>query len=188
MSAFVRHAIPEVIEFAASRFGDQRGYFSEVFKRELWEAEGIDIDWVQDNQSLSAQAGTVRGLHFQAPPVAQDKLIRVLRGAIFDVAVDIRLGSPNYGRWVACELSAERWNQLLVPQGFAHGFMTLTSDTEVLYKVSAPYSRDHERAILWNDPTLAITWPDPGAPVLLSEKDRLAAPFAAFETPFRYER
>jgi dTDP-4-dehydrorhamnose 3,5-epimerase len=187
MTQFRRLAIPEVVEITPPRFGDHRGYFSEVYKRSAFEAEGLRIDWIQDNQSLSAKAGTVRALHFQVPPVAQDKLVRVLKGAVFDVAVDLRKGSPNYGRWVGCELTAEQGNQLLVPVGFAHGFMTLTADTEVLYKVSAPYSQPDERAIVWNDPDIGIVWPDPGEEVVLSPKDEAAPRFIDFATPFLYE-
>ncbi|MCX8474721.1 MAG: dTDP-4-dehydrorhamnose 3,5-epimerase [Sphingomonas sp.] len=186
MTEFRRLAIPEVVEVTPPKFGDHRGFFSEVFKRAAFEAEGLAIDWMQDNQSFSAEVGTVRGLHFQAPPFAQAKLIRVLRGAIFDVAVDLRRGSPSYGRWVAAELSAEKWNQLLVPVGFAHGFMTLTPDVEVLYKVSAPYSRESEGAIRWDDPDLGIVWPRPGD-AILSEKDAVAPYFKDFDSPFAYE-
>ena len=186
MTEFRRLQIPEVIEIVPPKLGDHRGFFSEVFKRSAFEAEGIAIDWVQDNQSFSAEAGTVRGLHFQAPPFAQAKLIRVLRGAIYDVAVDIRTDSPTYGRWVAAELSAEKWNQLLIPKGFAHGFMTLTPDVEVIYKVSAPYSPECEGAIRWNDPNLAITWPRAGE-AILSEKDAAAQLLADFISPFAYE-
>jgi dTDP-4-dehydrorhamnose 3,5-epimerase len=184
MTGFRRLAIPEVIEITPPRFGDHRGFFSEVFKRSALEAEGIHIDWVQDNQSLSAEPGTVRGLHFQGPPFAQAKLVRVLRGAIYDVAVDIRKGSPSFGRSVTCEISAEKWNQLLIPAGFAHGFMTLTPDTEVFYKVDAPYSRESEGAILWNDPALGIEWPDPGAAPILSDKDRVAPLLSESNSPF----
>ncbi|MBL4792313.1 dTDP-4-dehydrorhamnose 3,5-epimerase [Citromicrobium bathyomarinum] len=187
MTQFVRHAIPDVIEVTPPKYGDNRGFFSEVFKQSAFEAEGIRIDWIQDNQSLSAPVGTVRGLHFQAPPVAQDKLVRVLRGAVYDVALDIRKGSPTYGQHVGVTLSAEKWNQLLVPVGFAHCFMTLEPDTEVLYKVSGPYSKEHEGAIRWNDPALGIDWPDVGAEPTLSEKDLEAPLFADFDTPFTYE-
>ena len=186
MTAFRRLDIADVIEITPPRHGDERGFFSEVFKRRAFEAEGIAIDWLQDNQSLSAEAGTVRGLHFQRPPAAQDKLIRVLRGAVFDVAVDIRLGSPSFGKWVACTLSAAQWNQLLVPAGFAHGFMTIEPDTEVLYKVSAPYSPDDEGAIRWDDPDIGIPWPDLDGRAILSGKDRVAPPFAALASPFTY--
>ena len=185
MTQFNRLAIPEVIEIVPPRHGDARGFFSEVFKQGDLVANGIAIDWIQDNQSFSAAAGTVRGLHLQAPPFAQDKLVRVLKGAIFDVAVDIRKGSPSYGQWVGLELSAEKWNQLLVPKGFAHGFMTLTPDTEVLYKVSAPYAPQSEVAIIWNDPDIGIVWPEVG-PVELSGKDRIAPLFAAHEPVFTY--
>lgn len=184
MTVFRRLAIPEVVEITPAKFGDHRGFFSEVFKRSAFEAEGIHADWVQDNQSFSAEMGTVRGLHFQAPPFAQAKLVRVLRGAIFDVAVDIRNGSPSYGQWVGCEISAEKWNQLLVPAGFAHGFMTLTPDTEVLYKVDAPYARESEGAILWNDPAIGIEWPDLGIAAVLSDKDRVAPTLASLDSPF----
>ena len=187
MTQFNRLAIPDIIEIVPPKSGDHRGFFSEVFKRSAFEAEGIAIDWVQDNQSFSADKGTVRGLHFQAPPFAQDKLIRVIRGAIFDVALDIRKGSPTFGKWVGLELSADRWNQLFIPAGFAHGFMTTAPDTEVMYKVSAPWSREHEHAILWNDPDLAIAWPDAGEAVL-SEKDTVAARFADHVPVFHWEK
>lgn len=184
MTQFNRLAIPDVIEVTPPRFGDSRGFFSEVFKRPAFEQQGIAIDWVQDNQSFSAQQGTVRGIHYQTPPFAQAKLIRVLRGAIHDVAVDLRRDSPSYGQWVGLELSADKWNQLLVPVGFGHAFMTLTPDVEVIYKVSAPYSSAHEGAILWNDPDLAIAWPDPGVAPMLSDKDLAAPRFAAHEPVF----
>lgn len=187
MTSFRRLAIPEVIEIVPQRFGDHRGWFSEVYSRAAIEAEGVHIDWLQDNQSLSAQAGTVRGLHFQIPPFAQDKLVRVLSGAVFDVAVDIRKGSPTYGRWVGAELLAGQLNQLLVPAGFAHGFMTLTRDTQVLYKVSAPYSKASEGAIRWDDPAIGIDWPELGSVPVLSEKDREAPLLADFDSPFVYE-
>ncbi len=186
MTEFRRLAIPEIVEVTPPKFGDHRGFFSEVFKRSAFLGEGLDVEWVQDNQSFSADAGTVRGLHFQAPPFAQAKLIRVLRGAIFDVAVDLRRGSPSYGRWVAEELSTDKWNQLLIPAGFAHGFMTLTTDVEVLYKVSAPYSRESEGAIRWDDPDLGIAWPRPGE-AILSDKDAVAPSFRDFVSPFAYE-
>lgn len=179
-----RHAIPEILEVTPPRFGDHRGFFSETYKRDAFHALGIDADWVQDNQSFSAEVGTVRGLHFQLPPTPQAKLVRVLRGAIFDVAVDIRSGSPSYGRWVGVRLSAEQWNQLLIPVGFAHGFMTLQPDTEVLYKVDAPWSRDDERAIRWDDPAIGIEWPDVGSAPILSDKDKVAMTLAEFVSPF----
>ena len=171
-----RLPIREVIEIRPRKFGDDRGFFAETFNCDRFAAAGIDIDWIQDNQSFSAPLGTLRGLHFQLPPFAQDKLVRVLRGRILDVAVDIRGGSPTYGKWVSAELSAEAFNQLLVPAGFAHGFLTLEPDTEVLYKVSAPYSSAHDRSIRWDDPDIAIDWPLAGAQPVLSAKDR-DAPF-----------
>ena len=187
MTEFRRLAIPDVIEIVPPRFGDRRGYFTEIYKRSAFEAEGIHIDWIQDNQSYSAQVGTVRALHCQAPPVAQDKLVRVIRGSVYDVAVDLRKGSPSYGHWVSRELSAEKGNQLLVPIGFAHGFMTLEPDTEVLYKVSAAYSASDERAIVWNDPDIAVAWPDPGVAPVLSDRDKAAPRFIDFASPFDYE-
>ncbi len=185
MTQFNRLAIPEVVEVVPPKFGDHRGFFSEVYKRSAFDAEGLSIDWIQDNHSFSAAVGTVRGCHFQVPPAAQDKLVRVLRGAIYDVAIDIRRGSPTYGKWVGRRLSAQAWNQLLVPKGFAHAFMTLEPDTEVTYKVSAPYSQADERAILWNDPALGIDWPDLG-PVTITDKDRDAPPLADYDSPFVY--
>lgn len=163
--------IPEVRLIAAVRHGDHRGFFSETYSRPAFAAAGIDVDFVQDNHSLSAEAGTVRGLHFQAPPRAQAKLLRVVRGAVFDVAVDLRWGSPTYGRHVSAVISAEAWNQIYVPAGFAHGFCTLEPGTEVLYKVSDVYAPEAEGGLLWNDPELGIAWPE-GAGAVLSERDR----------------
>lgn len=187
MTEFRHLEIPEIVEIVPPKHGDHRGFFSEVYKRTAFADAGIEIVWVQDNQSFSADPGTVRGLHFQVAPVPQHKLVRVLRGAIFDVAVDIRKGSPSYGKWVGCELSVDKWNQLLVPIGFAHCFMTLVPDTEVLYKVSAPWSPEHERIILWNDPAIGIAWPHVGTGPTLSDKDRGAPPLADFDSPFVYE-
>jgi dTDP-4-dehydrorhamnose 3,5-epimerase len=168
-----------VIEIIPKKFGDARGFFSETFQRQRFIDAGITQDWVQDNQSYSAEKHVLRGLHFQVSPVAQDKLIRVLRGSIFDVAVDIRSGSPTYGKWVSCVLSAAKFNQLLVPKGFAHGFLTLEPDVEVLYKVSAPYSPQCDRGIAWNDPAIGIDWPlKPGEQPVLSGKDAAAPKLA----------
>lgn len=168
-----------VLEIVPKKFGDDRGFFSETWQRQRFEDAGIDCDWMQDNQSYSAQKGVLRGLHFQIAPFAQDKLIRVLRGSIFDVAVDIRNGSPTYGKWVSCILSAERFNQLLIPTGFAHGFLTLEPDVEVLYKVSAAYSPECDRSVRWNDPAIGIVWPlEAGQDPILSGKDA-AAPMLA---------
>lgn len=166
--------IPDVLLLEPRRFGDARGFFSEVWKRSALVALGFDVDFVQDNHSLSREVGVVRGLHFQRPPTAQGKLVRVVRGRILDVAVDIRQGSPTYGRHVAMELSAENWAQLWVPRGFAHGFMTLEPDTEVIYKVDHEYDAATDGGIAWDDPALGIAWPAvPGGPVL-SDKDRRA--------------
>lgn len=168
-----RLAIPEVMLVTPARFGDSRGFFSETFSAPRLEAAGIAGPWVQDNHSLSRQRGVVRGLHCQVAPNAQGKLVRCVRGAIWDVAVDIRRGSPSFGRHVAAVLSAENWQQLWVPAGFAHGFCTLEPDTEVLYKVTAPYDREAERGVIWNDPDLALPWPVRADEAVLSDKDRV---------------
>lgn len=157
---------------SARRFGDARGYFSETYSRRDFAALGIPEELVQDNQSLSLPAGTIRGLHFQAPPRAQSKLVRVLRGRILDVAVDIRHGSPTYGRHVAVELSAENGLMLYIPVGFAHGFCTLVPDTEVAYKVSDTYAPDCDRGLAWDDPALGIDWGVAPGSAVLSDKDR----------------
>ena len=149
--------LPEVKILSPRKFGDARGFFSETYNRDAFAAAGLDHVFVQDNHSFSATPGTLRGLHFQLPPYAQDKLVRVTRGAIFDVAVDIRRGSPTFGRWVGAEI--------------AHGFCTLAPDTEVIYKVTAPYAPESERGIAWDDPQLAIDWPLPVARPILSGKD-----------------
>ena len=167
-----------VIEIRPARIGDERGFFSETWNEARWREAGIDLEFVQDNHSLSRQRGVLRGLHFQAPPAAQAKLVRVTRGAVFDVAVDIRRGSSGFGRWAATLLSAAEWNQLLIPEGFAHGFLTLEPDTEVQYKVTRPYSAGHDRSIRFDDPAVGIDWPIPSEQLILSEKDR-AAPFLA---------
>ena len=160
------------------RFTDARGFFSEVWKASSHAEIGITTSFVQDNHSLSRLKGTVRGLHFQRPPTAQGKLVRCTRGAIFDVAVDIRRGSPSFGTFVAVELSAENGLQLWIPRGFAHGLCTLTEDTEVLYKVDAPYDPATDSAIRFDDPAIGIPWPVPPGEALLSDKDR-AAPMLA---------
>ena len=165
-------AIEAVTIVAPKRFGDERGFFSEVYNASAFAEAGIETLFVQDNHSLSARVGTVRGLHFQSPPHAQVKLVRVTRGRILDVAVDLRRSSPTYGRHVAVELSAQNWRQLLVPVGFAHGFCTLEPDTEVVYKVSAPYAAAHDLGLAWDDPALGIAWPVGPAEATLSDKDR----------------
>src|SRR5271166_6052248 len=166
-------AIPAVKIVTPKKHGDTRGFFSEVYNKSQCENLGIHLTFVQDNHSFSAAVGTLRGLHFQTPPFAQDKLVRVARGRILDVAADIRRSSPTFGRYVAVELSAENWRQLLIPIGFAHGFVTLEPDTEVLYKTTAPYSPAHDRGVAWDDHVIDVKWPLPAGGPLLSEKDRL---------------
>ena len=175
-----------VVEIAPGRFEDARGYFSETYNQAELAQHGIESLFVQDNQSLSREEGTVRGLHFQIPPFAQTKLVRVLAGAILDVAVDIRVGSPTYGHHVSCELSEGKANQLLIPEGFAHGFCTLKPDTQVFYKVSQPYSREHDQGLLWNDPTLSIDWPVLPGNAIVSEKDLAQVPLKNLVSPFEY--
>lgn len=168
------------------RFGDARGFFSESWSRRATAGAGIDIDWVQDNHSLSARAGTIRGLHFQSPPHAQDKLVRCGRGRLLDVVVDARRGSPTYGQWIGVELSFANGLQLLVPKGFLHGFVTLEPDTEIVYKCSDYYAPECDGAVRWNSAVLGIDWKLQGEP-LLSDKDAAAPDFADFVSPFVYE-
>jgi len=175
-----------VLEIRPKRFEDERGFFSEVWSKAHWREVGIDIDFVQDNHSLSKERGVLRGLHYQAPPNAQAKLVRVTHGAVFDVAVDIRGGSPTYGRWVSTILSAKEWNQLFVPAGFAHGFLTIEPDSEVEYKVSAPYSAEHDRAIRFDDPDIGVDWPIGAGQLILSDKDRAAPLLAGIQTGFHF--
>ena len=165
--------IPDVKILEPNKHGDHRGFFSEVYSRKaLRDAAGIDLEFVQDNHSLSAEKGVLRGLHYQIAPMAQDKLVRVVRGSILDVAVDIRRSSPTFGRHVSAVISADNWRQILVPIGFAHGFVTLEPNTEVVYKVTNYYSPAHDRGILWNDPALGIDWGVSAGEAVLSEKDR----------------
>lgn len=181
MTGFGPTSLDGVIEIVPQRFSDARGFVSETWSRKRFAGAGIDIDFVQDNHSYSEGRGVLRGLHYQLPPFAQDKLVRVVRGRIYDVAVDIRRGSPAFGRWVAVELSAERGNQLLVPKGFAHGFVTLEPGCEVVYKVSGFYSKPHERCIRFDDPAIGIDWPDGAGALQLSERDRQAPLLAGAE-------
>lgn len=178
-------ALPGVRLITPRRFGDHRGFFSESYSRKALAEQGIDIEFCQDNHSLSAQVGTIRGLHFQAPPHAQDKLVRCGKGSLFDVAVDIRTGSPTYGQWVGYELSFENGRQLLVPAGFAHGFVTLLPETEIIYKCSDYYAPETEGALVWNDPAIGIDWPLTVDPVL-SEKDAVAPGLDGFDSPFTW--
>ncbi|GAU80584.1 dTDP-4-dehydrorhamnose 3,5-epimerase [Bosea sp. BIWAKO-01] len=179
--------LPGLVLVRPRRFGDERGYLMETYSRELFAAAGIAPDFIQDNQSRSAQAGTVRGLHYQAAPAAQAKLVRVLKGAIFDVAVDLRRGSPHCGLWCGTLLNADSDEQIFVPRGFAHGFCTLEPDTEVAYKVDAPYAPQSEGGLFWADPALAIDWPVVSGAATLSEKDAKLPGFAGFTSPFVYE-
>jgi dTDP-4-dehydrorhamnose 3,5-epimerase len=178
--------IPEVLLITPPKFGDNRGFFSETWSAPKLAAQGFKENFVQDNQSLSSQPGTIRGLHCQIAPSIQGKLVRVIRGAIWDVAVDIRHGSPTYGKFAAATLSAENWAQLWVPGGFLHGFCTLEPDTEVIYKVTADYDRAAERAVIWNDPDLALPWPVAPEKAILSDKDKILPQLAACEPWFTY--
>lgn len=180
-------ALPEVLEITPRRFADSRGFFTETWNRARLAEHGIALDFVQDNHSTSLLPNTIRALHFQAPPFAQDKLVRVTRGRILDVAVDIRLGSPNFGKSVAVELSAATGNQLLVPKGFLHGFRTLEPDTDVSYKVTAPYAPDADGGVRFDDPDLAVDWGIDPSEAILSDKDAAAGSFADLDNPFTYE-
>lgn len=174
-------AIPGLILVTPVRHGDARGHFAETYQAKRFMEAGIDLPFTQDNQSLSRDVGTIRGLHCQLAPFAQGKLVRCLVGAIWDVAVDARRGSATYGRWAAATLTAEAGNQLWVPPGCLHGFCTLQPETEVLYKVTAGYDRDSERGVIWDDPDLALPWPLPPGGAVLSDKDRLLPRWA--DTP-----
>ncbi|MBU2581379.1 MAG: dTDP-4-dehydrorhamnose 3,5-epimerase [Alphaproteobacteria bacterium] len=166
--------LPEVLEIAPRKFGDARGFFSETYNAMKFADAGILSVFVQDNHSFSATRGVLRGLHYQLPPFAQDKLVRVTKGAIFDVAVDIRQGSPTFAKWCARIITSQAWNQLFIPKGFAHGFLTLEPDTEVIYKVSNIYAPEYECSIHYSDPELAIDWPLDQIEPLLSAKDSVA--------------
>ena len=179
-------AIPEVKIITPARYGDQRGFFSEVYNRHALAEAGIDVEFVQDNHSYSAERGTLRGLHFQRPPATQTKLLRVLRGAVVDVAVDCRVGSPTYGCHVMVELSAAAGNQILCPKGFAHATLTMEPDTEITYKVDAFYAPDLEHGVRCDDPDLAIEWPVPTDRLVLSDKDRNLPWFRDLPTVFTY--
>ncbi|KOF13396.1 dTDP-4-dehydrorhamnose 3,5-epimerase [Ensifer adhaerens] len=178
----------KVLLLRPKRFGDDRGWFSEVYNETVFSGYGVTDRFVQDNHSLSVPVGTLRGLHFQTPPYEQAKLVRCIRGRIFDVAVDLRRGSPTFGRWVGAELSAENGYQLYVPVGFAHGFVTLEPSTEVTYKVSNLYSPENDGGILWSDPQIGVEWPLPqGSDPILSPKDRRLPLLSDFDSPFGYD-
>lgn len=183
----IKTALPDVIALQPARHGDHRGFFSETYSRRVFAEMGLASEFVQDNHSLSLKKGTLRGLHFQAPPKVQAKLVRCGRGAIFDVAVDIRCGSPTFGQWVGEVLSEVNGNQLYIPEGFAHGFMTLEANSEIVYKCSNYYEPAAEGSIRWDDTDIGIEWPLTADPVL-SEKDAVAPFFAGFESPFTYAR
>ncbi len=180
----IETAIPDVKVFVPPAFEDSRGAFSETFSHRLYAEHTPDVLFVQDNESRSVKRFTVRGLHFQAPPFEQTKLVRVVRGRIYDVTVDARKGSATYGKWVGEELSAANRKQLLAPAGFLHGFMTLELDTIVAYKVTNYYDKASDGAVHWASPSLNISWPAPAENVILSEKDASAVDFSAFESPF----
>ena len=168
-------AIAGVFEIVPDKYGDARGFFSEVFRADALRANGIDVEWVQDNHAFSGEAGVLRGLHYQRPPAAQDKLVRVTRGGILDAVVDIRTGSPTFGNWLSLVVTAEKWNQIFVPKGFAHGYRTLAENTEVLYKASANYAPHLEGAIRFDDPAIGIDWQIGDSQPLLSQGDASAS-------------
>ncbi|KRA65865.1 dTDP-4-dehydrorhamnose 3,5-epimerase [Caulobacter sp. Root655] len=183
-----RLSIPDVLLITPRRYGDERGWFSETFRQSALDEAGFTGGaFVQDNHVRSTQRGVLRGLHFQKPPHAQDKLVRCVRGAIFDVAVDIRDGSPTFGQWVGAELSADNAQQLLVPKGFAHAYCTLTQECEVLYKVTGYYALQAEGALRWNDPALAIDWRIPAEEITTNARDAAAPLLADLVTPFVQE-
>jgi dTDP-4-dehydrorhamnose 3,5-epimerase len=185
---FNRLAIPDVVEIKPSRHGDHRGYFSETFRKDRFTENVGPVEFVQENQSLSLAPGVVRGLHFQALPFAQGKLVRCMAGAIFDVAVDIRHGSPTFGHWVAATLTSDQGNQLWIPAGFLHGFCTLVPDTLVCYKVTSYYHGPSDKGVLWNDPAIGIDWPDVADKSTLSEKDGKQPRLAELPIHFEYPR
>jgi dTDP-4-dehydrorhamnose 3,5-epimerase len=180
-------SLPGVLLLKPGYFHDARGYFVETYNARSAREAGLTATFVQDNQALSHKRGTVRALHFQVPPKVQAKLVRVLHGSIYDVAVDLRLGSPSYGKWMAVTLTAQGGEQIFVPDGFAHGYCTLEDNTEVAYKVDDYYAPDCERGLIWDDPTLGIGWPVAPTDAVLSDKDRKLPRFADFASPFRYD-
>jgi dTDP-4-dehydrorhamnose 3,5-epimerase len=183
-----RFKIEDILAIMPTKHGDHRGFFSETYRKSFLGSEGVNADFVQDNHVFSAERGVLRGLHFQVPPHAQGKLVRCVRGAILDVSVDIRKGSPTYGHHVAIELSAVNWKQLWVPPGFAHGYLTLVTNCEVIYKVTDYYAPDCERGIAWDDPSIGVDWPFPSADLTLAGRDRLNPRLADVEPVFQFER
>lgn len=179
--------ITDILLITPRRAADFRGFFCETYNRMLLAEIGIVADFVQDNLSLSVAKGTVRGLHFQCPPHPQDKLVRVSRGAVYDVAIDLRHGSPTFGKAASVELSAENWHQLWVPKGFAHGFCSLEPNTEVIYKVTDYYVPGSDKGLAWNDPALKIDWPISAQDAILSDKDRRYPPLAELPCYFSFE-
>ena len=177
--------LPGLLIVTPKVWRDSRGFFLESYNRKLFLENGMDHAFIQDNHARSGPAGVLRGLHFQAPPAAQAKLVWCTRGAVFDVAVDIRKGSPTFGEWVGVKLSADNFKRLMIPKGFAHGYATLTEDAEFQYKVDAYYAPDHDAGIIWNDPDIGVEWPasDP----VLSEKDKTLPRLAEFDSPFTFE-
>lgn len=186
MMAALQTDLEGVLVVTPDRHEDSRGYFSETFRRDWFAANVADVDFLQENQSLTRRVGVVRGLHFQSAPAAQGKLVRCLTGAIFDVAVDIRRGSPSFGKWTSAILTAEKGNQLWIPAGFLHGFCTLVSDCLVSYKVTAYYDRTNDRGVLWNDPEIGVVWPDVADPELLSPKDKTQPLLRSLPAYFTY--
>ena len=179
--------ISPVVKISTRRFVDSRGWFSETYSEARLAEMGIDVRFVQDNHSMSTQAGTVRGIHFQGPPHVQAKLVQCLKGSIMDYAVDLRCGSPTYGQWASALLSAENGDQLYIPAGFGHAFMTLVDDVEVAYKVSAPYAPSSEGGVKWNDASIAIDWPLDQIDARLSAKDAMLPTLTFFNSPFEYK-
>jgi dTDP-4-dehydrorhamnose 3,5-epimerase len=179
-----RLAIPDVILVRVRKFADSRGHFLETFRKCEYAEMGIDCDFVQDNEAFSAQPGTVRGLHFQVPPHAQAKLVRVLRGSVYDAAVDLRRGSATYGKWCGAQLTADGGEQIFVPRGFAHGYCTLEPDTVVAYKVDNYYAPQSEAGLSWSDPAIGVDWSFPASRVLVSDKDAKLGSLHSFDTPF----
>jgi dTDP-4-dehydrorhamnose 3,5-epimerase len=179
--------LPGLLVLKPRRFADSRGYFVEIYNERTFARLGIGAKFVQDNESCSAREGTIRGLHFQVPPAAQAKLVRAVEGSVYDVAVDLRVGSPTYGRWAGATLTADGGEQLFVPRGFAHGFCTLEPHAIVAYKVDDFYSPANDSGLIWNDPTLAIDWPVGSEQPVLSDRDLTLGRFDQFQSPFRYE-